>query len=116
MNRDRQMDATTLERTTGIWQSLLEELEHLLEKQIELVLAGSIADAEALSRQTGPLVEKIAQAAVLDWHGFRDRREHLKDLYARLSLALAAQRADSARKLTQVRKIKKTMAAYRDNV
>ncbi|MFB0524942.1 MAG: hypothetical protein ACETVZ_05335 [Phycisphaerae bacterium] len=95
---------------------LLDELQSLLEKQIELARQGSIIDMERLSSQASSLVEKITQAGILELSEFKNRREHLQKLYEDLCLALTAQKADIAEKLSQVRKVKKTIGTYRTNI
>jgi len=95
---------------------LLDELQSLLEKQIELVHQGGIIDSERLSTQAGRLVEKIAQAGILELSEFKDRREHLQKLYEDLCLALIAQRDDISGKLSWVRKGKKAIETYRSNL
>jgi len=95
---------------------LLDELQSLLEKQIELAHQGSIIDLERLIAQAGRLVEKIAQAGILELSEFKNRREHLQKLYQELCLALIAQRADISGKLSWVRKGKKAIETYRSNL
>jgi len=94
---------------------LLDELQGLLEKQIKLARQGSIIDMERLSSQASSLVEKITQAGILELAEFKNRREHLQKLYEVLCLALTAQKADITEKLSQVRKGRKTIKAYRSN-
>jgi len=95
---------------------LLDELQSLLEKQIELAHQGSIIELERLSTQASRLVEKIAQAGILELSEFKSRREHLQKLYKELCLSITAQRADIAEKLSQVRKGKKIIQIYRKNI
>jgi len=95
---------------------LLDELQGLLEKQIELVRQGSIIDMERLSSQASSLVEKITQAGILELAEFKNRREHLQKLYEALCLALTAHKADITEKLSHIRKGRKTIEAYRGNV
>ncbi|MFQ6034918.1 MAG: hypothetical protein ACE5NM_03595 [Sedimentisphaerales bacterium] len=94
----------------------LEELQGLLEKQIELVRQGGIIDMERLSSQAGSLVEKITQAGILELSEFKNRREHLQKLYQDLCLALTAQKADIAEKLSHIRKGRKIIQTYRSNI
>jgi translation initiation factor 2B subunit (eIF-2B alpha/beta/delta family) len=98
--------------------NLLDGLQNLLEKQIKLVHQGNSANrhVEFLSEQAGAFVEKIAQAGILELPEFENRREHLQKLYQQLCLAIAAQKADIAEKLRQVRKCRKTIATYRRNI
>ena len=95
---------------------LLDELQGLLEKQIELARKGNINEIEVLSKQAGSLVREITRSGVFESAEFRSRREQLRKLYQNLCLALAAQQAETAEKLSQVRRGKKTIEVYRNNV
>ena len=97
-------------------ESLLDELQSLLEKQIELAQQGNISGIEVLSRQAGSLVEKIAQMRIPESAEFKSQREQLQKLYKELCLAIAAQRADICERLSWVRKGRKTVEAYRNNI
>jgi len=98
--------------------NLLDELQNLLEKQIELAHQGNPDNRhlEPLSKQAGLLVEKIAQERILELPEFKNRREDLQKLYGDLCLAFIAQKADISEKLKQVRKGKKTIETYRENI
>jgi len=87
-----------------------------LEKQIELARQSNINEIEVLSKQAGSLVGEIERSGVLESAEFRSRREQLRKLYQNLCLALAAQQAETAEKLSQVRRGKKTIEVYRNNV
>ncbi len=95
---------------------LLDELQNLLEKQIELALHGNISDVELLSKQASSLVERIVQAGILGLAEFGNRREQLQKLYKDLCLTVTAQRADISEKLSRVRKVRKTIETYRENI
>ncbi len=95
---------------------LLDELQSLLEKQIELARQSNINEIEVLSKQASSLVGKIARSGVLESSEFNNRREQLRKLYDSLCLAITAQRADVGEKLSRVRKGKKTIEAYRSNI
>lgn len=94
---------------------LLDDLQVLLEKQIELARENNVSSVEVLSRQADSLVEEITQTGILKLPEFRNRREHLRKLYDALCLAVTAQRADVSEKLSRVRKGKKTVEIYRSN-
>ena len=96
--------------------NLLDELQSLLEKQMELARKGNINEIEVLSKQAGSLVGEIERSEVFESAEFRSRREQLRKLYQNLCLALAAQQAETAEKLSQVRRGKKTIEVYRNNV
>ena len=92
--------------------NLLDELQGLLEKQIELARHDNISGLEAVNSQTECLVEKITQAGTLTCPEFQNRREQLQKLYKQLHLILTANKADTAEKLSRIRKGKKMLAAY----
>jgi len=95
---------------------LLDDLQDLLEKQIELAQQGNISGVEVLSKQANSLVRKIAQTRILELCEFENRREQLQKLYQNLCLALTAQQAETAGELSRVRKGRKTIEAYRNNI
>jgi len=91
---------------------LLDELQSLLEKQIELTRRSNVSETEALSEQAGSLVERIVKTGILELPGFKSRRAKLQKLCNRLCLAIAAQKADTAESLSRVRKGRKLLGAY----
>jgi hypothetical protein len=95
---------------------LLQELQNLLEKQIALANQGNIKDVEAMARQASSLAERITDKGVLERPEFKIRREQLQKLYAQLSLAISAQRAETGEQLIQIRKGKKLIESYRKNI
>ena len=95
---------------------LLDDLQNLLEKQLEMAQQGNIRDVEALSKQSDSLVRKIAQSVLLELAEYKDRLEQLKKLYENLCLAITAQKANVSEELSRVRKGKKTVTAYRNSI
>lgn len=95
---------------------LLDNLQNLLKEQLELAHQASLGQVELLGKQVEPLVQEIAQAKVLELPEFRQRRMYLQRLYEEICLALTAQQADTSRELSQVRKGKKAIGAYRNNI
>jgi hypothetical protein len=97
---------------------LLDELQNLLEKQIELTHQGNPDNRhlEPLSKQADLLVEKIAQEGILELPEFKNRREHLQKLYQHLCLVITAQKTETVEELSRVRKGKKTVGIYRNNI
>lgn len=96
--------------------SKLDELQSLLERQIELARQGSISELETLSKQADSLAGKLAQSAILESDEFRNRRERLQKLYEDLHLALTVQKADAFAELRRVRKGRRVVEAYRNNI
>ncbi len=95
---------------------LLDDLQSLLEKQMELARQGNIRGVVVLSKQANSLVRKIAQTRILELREFKNRREQLQKLYDSLLLAITAQSAEAAGELSRVRKGKKTIGVYRSNI
>ena len=102
--------------TTDKQVHLLDDLQTLLERQIELARQGNVSDVEALSRQADSLVQKIARTRILERAEFKNRRERLQKLCNSLCLAITAQKADVTEELSRVRKGKKTIQTYRSNI
>lgn len=98
---------------------LLDELQTLLEKQVEMARQGNIRDVEVLCEQAGSVVEKIVQTQILDPAESifnRKRREQLQKLYEDLCLAITDQKAEVSKELNRVRKGKKTIQTYRNHI
>ncbi|MHC4748497.1 MAG: hypothetical protein ACYTFW_01350 [Planctomycetota bacterium] len=97
---------------------LLDELQSLLEKQLELAHQGNSASeqVEALGKQADRLVEKISQIEILKRAEFKNQRECLKKLYDELCLAVTTQKIETAEQLSQLRIGRKTIEAYRSNI
>ena len=95
---------------------LLNELQSLLEKQIELARQSNINEIEVLSKQASSLVGEITRSGVLESSEFKSQHEQLRKLYQDLCLALTAQQAETAEELSRVRKGKKTIETYRNNI
>ncbi|MHC4721680.1 MAG: hypothetical protein ACYS6I_03115 [Planctomycetota bacterium] len=98
------------------FSSKLDELQSLLERQIELARQGSIIEVEALSEQATSLAGRLAQSGILESGKFRNRRERLQKLYEDLRLAITVQKVDAFAELRRVRKGRKAVEAYRNNI
>jgi hypothetical protein len=109
------MNSENVESNSDQQRQILSDLQHLLEKQIDLAHQGDIADVECIIEQANILVGEIAQMRILEWAQFRSQRTRLQKLYEALSLALTAQKADIAENLSHLRKGRKTIKAYRSN-
>jgi hypothetical protein len=96
---------------------MLDELQNLLEMQLKLVHEGNSAgnQMDVLCIRTDLLVEKIVQAGIFERPEFKSQKEKLKQSYEDLHLAVSAQRADTAEKLSQVRRGRKIIGTYRGN-
>ena len=98
--------------------SMLDELQGLLEMQLKLARQGNSAgkQIEVLGRRADWLVEKITQAGILERAEFESERDKLKKSYEDLRLAVTAQKAETAKELSRVRKGKKTVEVYHNNI
>src|SRR3989304_4483828 len=90
-------------------ENLLNDLQTLLEKQIEMAHKGNIKGLESLGKQANSLVEKCVQSGILDRADFENQRVNLKKLYEQLSMALSAQRAEASEQLSRIRKGRRTL-------
>ena len=90
----------------------LDELRHLLEKQIGFARQGNVNAIEALSKQSNSLVGKIARSGILELPESKIQRELLRKLYQDLYLALTAQQAENTKELSRIRKGKKIIKTY----
>ena len=97
---------------------LLDELQSLLERQIELARQGNPAgeQIEILSWQAGSLVEEISRTGILELAEFENRRERLRDLYRKLSIILMTEKSKTGEQLSKTRKFKKMFAMYQNSV
>jgi hypothetical protein len=96
--------------------SRLDELQSLLERQIELARQGSISEVEALSEQADSLAGRLAQSGILESAEFKNRRGRLEKLYEDLRLAITVQKTDAFAELRRIRKGRKAVETYRNNV
>lgn len=109
------MNSENVENNLDQQRQLLSDLQHLLEKQIELAQQGDISTVELVSKQAGELAKKIAQTKILEQAAFKDNRERLRSLYVDLCLVLTTEKADVVERLNHIRKGRKTIKAYRSN-
>ena len=95
--------------------SMLDELQGLLQRQLELARQGNSAgeQIEVLGRQADCLVKEITQAGTLERPEFERKKKKLKKSYEDLHLALTAQKADTAERLSKVRRGRKIVETYR---
>ena len=97
---------------------MLNELQGLLERQVALARQGDSAgeQIERLGRQADCLVQKISHGRVLEGTECESQRKQLRKSYENLCLALTAQKADVAQKLSQVRRGKRIVETYRNHI
>ncbi len=96
---------------------LLDELENLLKKQLELAHQADAASEkfDALTSRADVLVRRIKSLGAQDWGELRARYDQLQRLYKALCLVVAAEKADVSDELARIRKGRKTIGIYRMN-
>jgi len=96
--------------------SLLDQLQGLLEQEIACVRRGHAEPLGSFGRQTEPLVQEIVRAGFLQLPEFADRRAHLRQLYGSLSLMMTARKAEIGGELASLRKGRKMLRTYRNTI
>jgi flagellar biosynthesis/type III secretory pathway chaperone len=96
---------------------LMDELQSLLEKQLQLARRGASMNEQfgVLTDKTGTLVARIAQLGAVGSEECQPKFDKLRQLYEALSLVLAAERASVCEDLSRLRKGRKTLSVYRRN-
>ena len=97
---------------------LLNRLSKLLEEQINVIHHSDISgkQVEILAEQTQAVVVEIEKKGLIGLEQFREQREHIQRLYNNLNLAIIARKNETEKQLTQLRKGKKIIDVYRNNV
>ena len=112
------MSTDNMEMTSRKQMYLLDELLGLLESQIQLAHQGISNDKEfkSLIKKTASIVDKLSRSKILESTEFKNQREQLRKLYEDLCLTLTAQQAETVEELKRVRKGRKTIEAYCNNL
>jgi hypothetical protein len=109
---DRPQDKSC-EEHGGSCENSLVELQSLLDRQIEQAQQGNFAAVDALSRQSGQLIERLTSNRATETMELKAGKAAIQDSYRRLLLTLDAARQDIAEQLSSVRQGKKLVRAYR---
>jgi hypothetical protein len=91
---------------------LLDNLQSLLEKQIEMARRSDFHRVEELVGQAEIIVGKIARMKCFGRAQFDSRCEQLTKLYKKLELMLTVDRDSIADQLQQVGNVRKTLDVY----
>lgn len=112
------MSTDNVGNTTDEQTYLLNELLTLLDNQLELTHKGVSTGEEfnTLAAKIASIANKLAQSKVLEFAQFKNQHEQLRKSYKDLCLTLAAEQAETADAINRVRKGKKTIEAYRNNL
>jgi len=96
--------------------NLLNDLQTLLESQIKLAHKGDIAGVESLISRANSVIEQIVKSEIFKQTDCENQREKLQRLYKQLSVAISAQRTETGEQINRIRRGKKTIGTYRDNI
>ena len=91
---------------------LLDNLQSLLEKQIEMARRSDFRSVEALAEQADFIVDEIVKMKCFEQPEFAGRCQHLTKLYQKLELMLTGSKDSVGRQLRQVGNVRKTLEAY----
>ena len=94
----------------------VDALESLLEEQIRLARKDRIREVEKLSERAGALVEDIAKTGISGQPEFKDKCEHIAELYRKLTLILTAHKEQTGQRIRRIDGGKKTLEKYRSNI
>ena len=95
---------------------LLDNLQSLLEKQIEMARRSDFRGVEVLAERTNSIVAEIGRTKVFEQVGLDDRCKFLARLYKKLALMVAAKKHLLGKQLQQVSEGRRTLQAYRKSV
>lgn len=91
---------------------LLDNLQSMVERQIELARKGNYNKVEALAEQAGLTIEKIINIKPSDQTDFESKRKNLLKLYGKLELMLSAEKSFVKSQQKQAGNVRKTLRAY----
>ncbi len=107
------MSTDGIEIVPDVHPGLLDKLEDLLNRQIAQVRKGDFLESEALSEQSGKMVDKLGRTSVPESIEFKGQLERLSKLYRQAILMVAAEKGRLEKQLQQVSQARKTFRAYR---
>ncbi len=95
---------------------LLKKLQKLLDEQNDLTRQGKLGEVHALCEQASSVIEEVSRAGILELDEFAGERKRLARSYENLRLTLSDQKDEVCRELNRIRKGRKTLGVYRDNI
>ena len=107
------MSTDTVEIIPNEQAHLLERLQSLLEKQIELVRRGDFRTSEALTEQSDSVVDELVRTKAFEQTGFDEQRARVAKLYRELVLMVAAEKDRLGKQVQQIGQGRKTLKVYR---
>jgi hypothetical protein len=100
-------------------ESLVNELEGILKSQLVLTKRGDCeSDAFlSLTERANDIVAKLAADGVLKTDSFKQAvKPRIDELYQQLNLAVSSKKDSVEDELSKIRKAKKSVGAYRNNI
>lgn len=95
---------------------LLKKLQRLLDEQNDLTRQGKLGEVQALCEQASSVIEEVSWAGILELDEFAGERKRLARSYENLRLTLSDQKDEVSRELNRIRKGRRTIGVYRDNI
>ena len=99
--------------TTEQSEGLLDRLEAILDRQIDMARTNDFRGIETATEETRLIITEIAEKELLQQPHLKDRCNGILKRYESLTLILNANKETVAKQLSKVGKGKKTMQAYR---
>ena len=112
------MNTDNMKPTVSQQEYLLDELQSLLAKQLQLARQGNSTNEQfgVLAGKASSLVKEIERTGILDRAEFQYRRENLRKRYENLCLIVAAEKANVGRDISQIQKGRRILGTYRNNI
>jgi len=93
---------------------LLDNLQNLLQKQIEMVRSSDLRAVETIAQQAESIVDEMIKTEELRLPEFSERRKQITELYEQLELMLSAAKDSTGKQLRQINDGLRTLHAYSD--
>jgi hypothetical protein len=105
-------------RQTEKGKNFVAGLEKLIQEQVTLIKKGKddTVRLEQLSRQADVLTRKIVQMKILDEPDMQDSKRSLRKAFEALALVISAEQKQISDSLKKIRKVRKTIGAYKQNL
>lgn len=101
---------------SGSDEKLVAGLENILEKQLKLMRSSRDKAVFDLAGQTTDFVNAIGQKEILKDDKFASQRKNIQRLFNKLTLATAERKLSVSSELTKIRKGKKSIGAYKNEI
>lgn len=113
-----QINPSVTELTFPQQEHLLDELQNLLSKQLQLARQGDSTNKQfgILMSKASTLVKEIEQTGILDRSEYQYQREKLRKRYENLCLIIAAEKSNVCRDISQIHKGRKILETYHNNI